>query len=143
MRKLSISSSPKSNPTIVFTNSPPGEIIYLIANWCNSNHLLKLKESKQKKLTSSKKEQFLRVSKQDQLRNVVYEHGPSELKMVHVKTCLVLGTDPSVDFFKNGSKDKERVYEFLWNSHKLIQNIQDGYVSPYAETFVLHSHLYY
>ena len=134
MRKLSISSSPKSNPTIVFTNSPPGEIIYLIANWCNSNHLLKLKESKQKKLTSSNKERFLDLSKQQQLHDVVCEHGSSELKMVYVKTCLVLCTDPNVDFFKNGSKDKERVYEFLWNSCKLLRNIQDGYVSPDAET---------
>ena len=108
--------SPKSPPSTMFMNSPAIEFDYLSANWANSNHLLILKELKQKDLTSRDKEQFLELSKQEKLRNVVYDHASSALKMVYVNTCLLLGTNQSVDFFKNGSKDKERVYEFLWKN---------------------------
>ena len=133
----------KSPPSIVFKNSSAIEIDNLSANWANPNHLFTLKESKQKDLTSSDKEQFLELPLQEQLRGVVYEHAPSELKMVYDQTCSLLDKHASVEFFKNGSKDKERFYEFIWENRKILCDIQDGYVSPYAKMFVPHANLYY
>ena len=113
------------------------------ANWANSNHLLILKELKQKDLTSSDKEQFLELSFKEQLREVVNAHGPSELKMVYVQTCAMLHIPPSVEFFKNGSKDKERFYEFIWENRKSLRNIQERYEYPFVEMFVRHAYLYF
>ena len=139
--------SPKSPPKIVFKNSPGIEIDYdinfLTVNWGNSNDILTLKELKQKDLTSDDKEQFLRRSPKEQLHEVVYDHGPSELKMVYVQTCFKLGIPASVEFFKNGSKDKERFYEFIWENRKSLRNIQERYEYPFVETFVRHAYLYF
>ena len=74
---------------------------------------------------------------------MVYEHAPSELKMVYAQTCSVLGKYDSVGFFKNGSKDKERFYEFVLEHRKILHDIQDRYVSPYANTYVPNADLYY
>ena len=123
--------SPKSPPKIVIKKSNEMEIDqdinYLNANWVHSSHLLTLKELKQKNLKSEDKEKFKKRSLKEQIREVVYEHGPSELKMVYVQNCAMLGIPASVDFFKNGSKDKERFFEFIWEHRKSLRSIQNRY----------------
>ena len=123
--------SPKSPPKIVIKKSNEMEIDqdinYLNANWVHSSHLLTLKELKQKNLKSEDKEKFQKRSLKEQIREVVYEHGPSELKMVYVQNCAMLGIPASVDFFKNGSKDKERFFEFIWEHRKSLRSIQNRY----------------
>ena len=103
------------------------DINFLNANWVHSNDLLTLKELKQKNLKSEDKEKFKKRSLKEQIREVVYDHGPSELKMVYVQNCTMLRIPASVDFFKNGSKDKERFFEFIWEHRKSLRSIQDRY----------------
>ena len=104
---------------------------------------MKLKESKQKDWTEDDKEQLLELSLKEKLRDVVHDHAPSELKMVYAQTCLVLGIRANVGFFKNGSKDKDRFEEFIWEHRKLLRNIQDRCVSPYANMCAPSADLYY
>ena len=113
MKTLSIESV-DSPPTIVFKKMPPVDVDYLSADWTNSSHLVVLAESKEKEWSLNDKKTFLNLSLQDQMREVVSEHTPSELKMVYAITCHKLGIRPRTDFFKNGSKDKSRLYDFLW-----------------------------
>ena len=110
--------------------------------WTKPTHLVTLLESKHKEGTSSDKRQFLKLSLQDQIRAVVKDHTPSELKMVYAITCAALGVRASVDFFKNGSKDKERFYDFICENRQMLDDLQDRYVSTYADTCVVDENLY-
>ena len=111
------------------------------ANWVNEDHLSKLKELKQKEWTEDDKEQFSELSFKEKLRDVVHDHAPSELKMVYALICSVLGIRASTDFFKNGSKDKDRFEEFIWGHRKLLHKTFKRYESPYEDTCITNDDL--
>ena len=123
MKTLSIESV-DSPPSIVFKKMPPVDVDYLSADWTNSSHLVVLGESKEKEWSLNDKKTFLNLSLQEQMSKVVSEHTHSELKMVYAITCHKLGIRPRIDFFKNGSKDKSRLYDFLWEKCTMLRRRQ-------------------
>ena len=130
------STSIKSPPSIVYKRSSDVEVNYASANWLDEDHLYKLKELKQKEWTEDIKEQFLELSLKGKIHDVAQDHTPSELRMVYAVMCTVLGIRVSTDFFKNGSKDKDRFEEFIWGHRKLLRKTLERYESPYEDTCI-------
>ena len=69
---------------------------------------------------------FIVSNLKDQLNDVITIHTPSELKMVYMRVCMILGMVPDPDYFKSPSKGKIGLEEIIWDNKVYLRKVWRG-----------------